>query len=132
MTDPPTLGPGDSVTLDGVDMKVAALVDHGVVLTTAGGGCHLWHIPELMRATSLNGQIRHRLHRTRPISESQDPTIQEALTLEAHIIEATTGRSVNGEHLRSGYDPDTTSQAERDQRKVAELKTLGIGVSLRT
>lgn len=132
MTPVRSLRLGDSVTVDGVSTTVTAITGNTVVLTTVDGDRQAWHLPQLLESASLHQAVLRPLHRVRTIDESSDPAHREAVELADHIREATTGQPINGGRPRAEFDPEVTSQDERDRLKVTELRSRGNEISLRT
>lgn len=127
-----TLRLGDSVTVSGRTCEIASVSSSSISLIDADGQVETWLPGALIAAATETNPSAGRLKLRTAITESENPAMQKALILEQHILEATMGVPLDGSIRNRAFDPVTTSQVERDHRKLEELSNLGIVLSLRS
>ena len=130
----PSLGLGDVAEVDGSEAAVIALAGNTVTLRDVDGNQSCWSLPDLLNnAGSIDRGAASGRVRADDIAEPVPQAVgQGVLDLEAHILDSL-GQARHGDDAPlPHYDPSRTSQAERDATKLAELRTVGESVSLRT
>jgi len=127
------LRPGDRVRYDGADHQVVALAGTSVRLRSDDGPESVVLVAYLMACPDFAVLDGEPLPAVEPFGllDGLPPKVLEyARRWECHLVEIETGLPPNpppGATPRPGFDPATTTVAERDRAKAAEL-----GVSLRT
>ena len=127
------LRPGDRVRYDGADHQVVALSGTSVRLHSDDGAQSVVLVAYLMACPEFSVVDGEPLPAVEPFGllDGLPPKVlEDARTWERNIVEVETGLPPNpplGASPRPGFDPATTTVAERDRAKALEL-----GVSLRT
>jgi putative transposase len=127
------LRPGDLVRYDGGDHQVIALAGTSVRLRSDNGSESVVLLAYLMASPEFVVIDGARAPSVEPFGLLEGlpvKVLEEAREWERHVLEVETGLSPNplpGATPRAGFDPASTTIAERDRAKAAEL-----GVSLRT
>ena len=122
---------GDEVTVEGKQFMIAAISGSTATLADGDGTQACWMLSHLFNA--VNGQgFEPALRGCRMVDTSPGPVLERARILEAHILEATTGNPREGLSPNPAFDPETTTQAERDLAKVDELSRAGAKMALRS
>jgi hypothetical protein len=127
------LRPGDRVRYDGADHMVVALAGTSVRLRSDDGGQLVVLVAYLMACPEFAVTDGEPLPTVEPfglLDGLPAKVLQDAREWERHLVEVETGLAPDapsGAEPRPGFDPVTTSVADRDRAKAAEL-----GVSVRT
>lgn len=127
------LRPGDLVRYDGADHQVVALAGTSVRLRSDDGADSVVLVAYLMASPEfavIDGAPGPWVEPFGLLEGLPVKVLEEAREWERHIVEVETGLPPNplpGATPRAGFDPASTTIAERDRAKAAEL-----GVSLRT
>jgi len=127
------LRPGDWVRYDGADHQVIALAGTSVRLRSDVGAESVVLVAYLMASPEfavIDGAPTPSVEPFGLMDGLPVKALEEAREWERHIVEVETGLppgALPGATPRAGFDPASTTIAERDQAKAAEL-----GVSLRT
>jgi putative transposase len=127
------LRPGDLVRYDGADHQVVALAGTSVRLRSDDGADSVVLVAYLMASPEfavIDGAPTPWVEPFGLLEGLPVKVLEEAREWERHIVEVETGLPPNplpGATPRAGFDPASTTIAERDRAKAAEL-----GVSLRT
>ena len=127
------LRPGDWVRYDGADHQVIALAGTSVRLRSAVGAESVVLVAYLMASPDfavIDGAPTPSVEPFGLLDSLPVKVLEQAREWERHIVEVETGLppgALPGATPRAGFDPASTTIAERDQAKAAEL-----GVSLRT
>jgi putative transposase len=127
------LRPGDLVRYDGGDHQVIALAGTSVRLRSEHGAESVVLLAYLMASPGfavIDGAPAPWVEPFGLLEGLSVKVLEEAREWERHIVEVETGLPPNplpGATPRAGFDPASTTIAERDQAKAAEL-----GASLRT
>jgi len=127
------LRPGDWVRYDGADHQVIALAGTSVRLRSDVGAESVVLVAYLMASPEfavIDGAPTPSVEPFGLMDGLPVKALEQAREWERHIVEVETGLppgALPGATPRAGFDPASTTIAERDQAKAAEL-----GVSLRT
>jgi len=127
------LRPGDWVRYDGADHQVIALAGTSVRLRSEHGAESVVLVAYLMASPEfavIDGTPTPSVEPFGLMDGLPVKALEQAREWERHIVEVETGLppgALPGATPRAGFDPASTTIAERDQAKAAEL-----GVSLRT
>ena len=127
------LRPGDWVRYDGAEHQVIALAGTSVRLRSDDGAESVVLAAYLMASPEfavIDGAPTPSVEPFGLLDGLPVKALEQAREWERHIVEVETGLppgALPGATPRAGYDPASTTIAERDQAKAAEL-----GVSLRT
>ena len=127
------LRPGDWVRYDGEDHQVIALAGTSVRLRSDVGAESVVLVAYLMASPEfavIDGAPTPSVEPFGLMDGLPVKALEQAREWERHILEVETGLppgALPGATPRAGFDPASTTIAERDQAKAAEL-----GVSLRT
>ena len=127
------LRPGDWVRYDGADHQVIALAGTSVRLRSDVGAESVVLVAYLMASPEfavIDGTPTPSVEPFGLMDGLPVKALEQAREWERHIVEVETGLppgALPGATPRAGFDPASTTIAERDQAKAAEL-----GVSLRT
>ncbi len=127
------LRPGDWVRYDGADHQVVALAGTSVRLRSDVGAESVVLVAYLMASPEfavIDGAPTPSVEPFGLMDGLPVKVLEQAREWERHIVEVETGLppdALPGATPRAGFDPASTTIAERDQAKAAEL-----GVSLRT
>ena len=127
------LRPGDWVRYDGGDHQVIALAGTSVRLRSDVGAESVVLVAYLMASPEfavIDGAPTPSVEPFGLMDGLPVKVLEQAREWERHIVEVETGLppgALPGATPRAGFDPASTTIAERDQAKAAEL-----GVSLRT
>jgi len=127
------LRPGDWVRYDGADHQVIALAGTSVRLRSDVGAESVVLVACLMASPEfavIDGAPTPSVEPFGLMDGLPVKALEQAREWERHIVEVETGLppgALPGATPRAGFDPASTTIAERDQAKAAEL-----GVSLRT
>ena len=127
------LRPGDWVRYDGADHQVIALAGTSVRLRSDVGAESVVLVAYLMASPEfavIDGAPTPSVEPFGIMDGLPVKALEQAREWERHIVEVETGLTpgaLPGATPRAGFDPASTTIAERDQAKAAEL-----GVSLRT
>ena len=127
------LRPGDWVRYDGADHQVIALAGTSVRLRSDVGAESVVLVAYLMASPEfavIDGAPTPSVEPFGLMDGLPVKVLEQAREWERHIVEVETGLppgALPGATPRAGFDPASTTIAERDQAKAAEL-----GVSLRT
>lgn len=129
----PALHLGDAIAFDGGEHQVVGLVGTTVRLRSDAGGEQVVLAGHLMAAPDfalLEGRARPSVEPFGLLQAMPDEAVAEAERWRSHIVEVETGlapAAAPGTAPREGYAPQTTSLADRQRAKAAEL-----GVTART
>uniref|UniRef100_UPI003F492F7B Mu transposase C-terminal domain-containing protein n=1 Tax=Amycolatopsis sp. CA-096443 TaxID=3239919 RepID=UPI003F492F7B len=124
----PALHVGDTIAFDGGEHQVVGLAGTAVRLRSDTGAEQVVFAGHLMAAPDfalLDGRTAPPVEPFGLLEALPAEAVAEAERWRDHIVEVETGRppgAAEGAGPRAGYDPATTSLAERQRAKAAELK----------
>jgi transposase InsO family protein len=131
------LRPGDRIRYDGADHQVVALAGSSVRLRSDAGADSIVLVSHLMVCPEFEVFGAEPLPVVEPFGLFDGlpaKVVEDARAWEGHVIEVETGLlpdAAPDTDPRQGFDPDTTTLAEREKAKAAELGVTDRTVQIR-